>query len=87
MLPMEGSAPAEQAAPSEPGIDPDEQAILDSLQDILRDETDAARQQKLAKIIAELSALMAEEEDAQIKLMGGEPKQMRAMGRAYSGGQ
>ena len=75
------------AADEEPdsGIDPDEQAILDALQDLIRKNTDADYQAKVGKIAADLAKVMADNENADMSAMGGNPKQMRAMNKAYAG--
>lgn len=78
-VPAPGAEPVE-----EEGIDPDEQAILDALQDLIRNSGDADYQAKVGKIAADLAKVMAESENDAMSAMGGNPKQMRAMQKAYA---
>lgn len=64
------------------GLDPDEKAVIQALEAITRDESDDAKSAQLAKIVADLYKLLADEQDAQMKAMGGDPRSLRAMSRA-----
>jgi hypothetical protein len=66
------------------GLDPDEKQVIQLLEQITSNEPDDAKSAQLAKIVADLYKLLADEQDTQIKALGGDPKQMRAMGKAYA---
>src|SRR5512132_3569959 len=72
---------------AEGGLDPDEKQVIQMLEAITSKEPDDAMSAQLADIVAKLYKLLADEQDTQMKALGGDPKQLRAMGKAYSGGQ
>jgi hypothetical protein len=66
----------------EGGLDPDEKAVIQALEAITSKEPDDAKSAQLAKIVADLYKLLADEQDAKMSAMGGNPKQLRAVARA-----
>lgn len=77
-------APAEGGGMADSGgLDPDEKAVIQALEEITSKEPDDAKSAELAAIIAKLYKLLADEQDTQMKAMGAEPKQMRALGKQY----
>jgi len=61
------------------------QAALDEIQAAQVGAPDNADSKVIAKMAADLYALLAGHQDQQIQATGGNPKQMRAMSKAYAG--
>jgi hypothetical protein len=87
-----GAPPGAEAAPEgEPAGDAEEsvRSAIDLLKEALANPVgdDDVENAIVAKVIAELSKMLGDMQDTQVKALGGEPKQMRAMGKAYASGQ
>ena len=80
-IPGSESAPAEE----EPGIDELERQAIDTIQKLVDREPDDSKSAVLAKILADLYKAVSDEQDTQMKMMGGDPKQMRQMAKASGG--
>lgn len=87
-MPLGGALPYDaQGGLDESGLDPDESQVIQALEKIAQREPDNAKSAALTKIVADLYKLLADQEDAEMTAAGGNPKQLRAMGRAYGGAQ
>lgn len=78
----DASTPADQ-----PQMSPADhlQAAIEHAQAALHAEPDSADSAKLAKIVQSLYAIQADQQDSHMQAMGGKPKEMRALGKAYGG--
>lgn len=82
-MPFGGMLPYDEAGGLESeGLDPDEKSVIEALQVIVQKEPDDAKSAELAAIVAKLYKLLADEQDTQMKMLGGDPRQMRQMARA-----
>jgi hypothetical protein len=61
------------------------QNAIDEAQAALQAEPDSGHSAKLAKVVQELYAIQADQQDSHMSAMGAEPKKMRAMHRAGGG--
>lgn len=60
-------------------------AAIDILQDLLTRESDNQLSAELSALVNKMYSLVAGQEDVEMKMMGGDPKQMRGMNRATRG--
>lgn len=60
-------------------------SAIESLQEAMGNEADDANSAGLAEIITKLYKLTSGQQDAAIQAMGGQPKQTRALQKAYGG--
>lgn len=82
--PMGGPPAAGGDAGGDPG--PEEyKAAIDTLQDLLTRETDNQLSAELSALINKMYSLVAGQEDIEMKMMGGDPKQLRGVQRASRG--
>ena len=58
---------------------------IEALEEAMHNESDDADSAVLAKVVQELYKLTAGQQDAAIQAMGGQPKQTRALQKAYGG--
>lgn len=87
-MPLDGMLPYDDSGQgvAAEGLDPDEKQAIDILTELVKSEPDDAKSAALADIVAKLYKLLSDEQDTQMKAMGGDPKTLRAMGKAYAGG-
>ena len=86
-----------EMAPDEIDVQPDDggensesdedlvRTAIEALQKAMQNESDDADSQQLADIVQRLYKLTAGQQDAAIQAMGGQPKQARALQKAYGG--